>query len=78
MERETKNMKNKIGNKEIFATPKKLDNGAWGVCVKDIPIVEGDFLTVVTKAGKQWYAIVTEVVWYDLNIAYARARKYNG
>lgn len=42
-------------------TPTKLPNGNWGAKVNGTAH-EGDVVAITTKAGKTWYAEVTEVV----------------
>lgn len=45
------------------ATPKKLRNGTWGALVDSSMVREGNDITVTTKAGKNWRATVTRVLW---------------
>ncbi len=43
------------------ATPMKLQNGAWGIAVPGRPEV-GDAVTVTTRAGKTWNAVISRVI----------------
>ncbi len=43
------------------ATPMKLQNGAWGISVPGRPEV-GDAVTVTTRAGKTWNAVISRVI----------------
>lgn len=44
------------------ASPAKLRNGSWGARVEGIAVV-GDTLTITTKGGKTWNAVVARIVW---------------
>lgn len=44
------------------ATPCKLKSGDWGARVSG-PVSKGDTITITTKAGKSWTALVAHVVW---------------
>lgn len=44
------------------ATPAKLHNGNWGAKVQG-KVVKGDIVTITTRSGKSWDAIVQRVVW---------------
>ncbi len=43
------------------ATPMKLQNGVWGISVPGRPEV-GDAVTVTTRAGKTWQAVISRVI----------------
>ncbi len=43
-------------------SPTKLRNGTWGAMVKG-SVREGETVTIRTKAGKEWTARVSKVVW---------------
>ena len=46
------------------ATPKKLKDGTWGARVLGA-VEPGDTITITTRAGKSWDAIVERVLWSD-------------
>jgi len=47
-----------------IARPKKLRSGDWGAIV-DGRIREGESVRIRTRAGKEWTAYVSKVVWTD-------------
>lgn len=48
----------------IEASPCKLRNGNWG-CKTTEPVEVGHTVRIVTRANKQWRAIITQIVWTD-------------
>jgi hypothetical protein len=44
------------------SSPAKLRDGSWGARVAGFVAV-GDTIEIVTRSGKQWYAVITRVVW---------------
>jgi len=48
----------------VQATPKKLKDGTWGARVQGA-VEPGDTITITTRAGKSWDAIVDRVLWSD-------------
>lgn len=44
------------------AKPIKLRDGSWGACIQGT-VEEGEIVTITTRAGKEWGAQVTRVVW---------------
>ncbi len=46
----------------LTAAPSKLRNGSWGAKVNG-SVEEGDTVTITTRSGKSWDAIVERVVW---------------
>lgn len=47
----------------ITATPKKLNNGSWGVWASSEDVAVGTVVTVATRSGKTWDAQVTRIIW---------------
>jgi hypothetical protein len=45
------------------AKPGKLDDGTWGAWVQSHDVDVDSVLTLVTKKGKAWDVLVTEIVW---------------
>lgn len=43
--------------------PAKLKEGGWGAHVNSDKVQAGDEVSLTTKAGKQWDAVVEKVVW---------------
>lgn len=50
------------------ATPTKLRNGDWGAKVAG-SVRQGDEIQIRTKAGKEWTATVTRVLWSGDNVS---------
>ena len=48
----------------IEASPCKLRNGNWG-CKTTVPVTVGDTVQIVTRANKQWRAVIAQIVWTD-------------
>jgi hypothetical protein len=46
----------------MTASPTKLRDGSWGAKVQGSVDV-GEEITIETRAGKRWTAVVTRVVW---------------
>lgn len=51
------------------ATPCKLRDGTWGARVASADVAPGDAITITTRAGKRWDAIVARVVWRGDGVA---------
>lgn len=51
------------------ASPKKLRGGEWGALVQSEKVVSGEHITVTTKAGKSWDAVVDKVIWTGKGVA---------
>lgn len=61
------------------ASPTLLRTGEWGVRVPASNVLVGDELTVVTKGGSAWAAVVHGVLWQGDDVAIcATARAYPG
>ena len=61
------------------ASPTRLKSGEWGARVPASRVEVGDGLTVVTKRGSSWEAVVQEVVWHSSEVALCRtARAHRG
>ncbi len=58
----------------IKATPCKLRNGRWGARAP-ASTKAGDTLTITTKAGKSWQAVVDCVVWTGDGVALCATSK---
>lgn len=43
--------------------PAKLKEGGWGAHVHSDKVQPGDTVSLTTKAGKEWDAVVEKVVW---------------
>lgn len=43
------------------ATPTKLRDGSWGARTS-LPVAIGDTITIITRSGKAWQALVTQVI----------------
>lgn len=50
------------------ATPTKLRNGDWGAKVQG-SVQQGDEIRIQTKAGKEWTATVSRVLWSGDNVS---------
>ena len=48
----------------IIASPTKLKSGDWGARVQ-AAVSPGSIITIRTRAGKEWDARVSRVVWTD-------------
>jgi len=46
-----------------LASPALLKSGEWGARVPNSAVNAGDALTIVSKSGSSWEAIVDRVVW---------------
>lgn len=46
------------------ATPSRLRSGAWGAKVAG-QVQQGDVVTITTRSGKSWDAVVSRVLWTD-------------
>lgn len=46
----------------MTATPTKLRDGTWGARVQGT-VQSGDRITITTRAGKSWTAVIARVVW---------------
>ena len=42
--------------------PRRLRNGQWGAQTSS-SVKVGDVITVTTRDGKTWYALVEKIVW---------------
>ena len=61
------------------ASPMQLKSGEWGARVPALNVQVGDELTVVTKSGCTWEAVVQGVVWQGPDVALCRtARAHPG
>lgn len=56
------------------ASPMQLE---WGARVPASHVEVGDELTVVTKSGSSWEAVVQGVVWQGFEVALCRTTKAN-
>ena len=65
-------MKNKE-KQRLTASPIKLRSGDWGAKVEG-KAVEGDPITVTTRAGKSWQAFVAKVVWIGNGVTIVATR----
>jgi hypothetical protein len=59
----------------LTASPTKLRNGDWGVTVKSERVRPGDSVTVTTKSGKSWEALIEKVIWKGNGVAICSVRK---
>ncbi|MBN8737414.1 MAG: hypothetical protein J0H27_14265 [Xanthomonadales bacterium] len=48
---------------EYAGHPAKLKEGGWGAHVNSDKVQHGDSVSLTTKAGKTWNAVVDRVVW---------------
>jgi len=53
---------NNAANNTFSASPAKLRNGSWGARVQG-SVQAGDVVTITTRSGKSWQAIVTQAIW---------------
>lgn len=60
------------------ATPKKLRDGSWGALVKSERVNTGDAITVTTRAGKSWDAVVQKVIWTGKGVSICATSKSEG
>ena len=69
---------------DMNGTPTKLKSGAWGARIKHASGIkdarqlhaehEGDAVTITTRAGKTWHAIIDRVLWSDGKIMVVATR----
>lgn len=57
------------------ASPTQLKTGEWGARVRASQVRIGDELTIVTKTGSSWKAIVQGVVWQGDDAAICRTAR---
>lgn len=61
------------------ASPTQLKSGEWGARVTASRVKVGDELTVVTRSGSSWDAVVQAVIWQGPDVALCRtARAHPG
>lgn len=57
------------------ASPVQLRTGEWGARVLGQTVKAGDALTVTTRSGSAWDAVVTSVVWQGADAAICQAAR---
>lgn len=60
----------------IEASPTKLRNGDWGARVCGA-VSKGDIVTITTRAGRSWDAVITKVLWTADGVAICATESVN-
>lgn len=71
-------MANAATTPTLPATPAKLNDGSWGAKVKSSDVAIGDSVTITTRGGKSWEAIVDAVFYRQDDGCLCRTRKSTG
>ena len=64
----------------LEASPRKLKSGEWGAAIQNPPddLTSGQSIHIKTKSGKEWDAIVTQVVFRGDDFALVATRSSGG
>lgn len=59
----------------ILCSPALLKSGQWGVRVPGTIAKSGDEITVVTKGGTSWQAVIETIVWRGPDVVLCTASR---